>query len=46
MGQGPYSRAPAEAVIALAMAMGAVVGSGVVDDRLREGLKVNGLRGT
>jgi len=46
VGQGPYARAPAEAVIALAMDMVAVVGSGVVDGRLREGLKVNGLRGT
>ena len=46
MGQGPRSRAPAEAAIALAMDMVAVVGDLVVDGLLREGLEVNGLRST
>jgi hypothetical protein len=46
VGQGPCSRAPAEAAIALAMDMVAVVGDLVVDGLLREGLEVNGLRST
>jgi len=46
MGQVPRSRTPAEAAIALAMDMGAVVGGLGVEGRLRKGIKVNGLRGT
>jgi hypothetical protein len=46
MGQMPRSRTPAEAAIALAMDMVAVVGGLGVAGRLRQGLKVNGLRGT
>jgi hypothetical protein len=45
-GQGPRSRAPAEAAIALAMDMVAVVGNLGVDVLLREGIEVNGLRST
>ena len=45
MEQEPCSRAPAEAVIALAMDMVAVWGGGVVAGRLRERLEVHGLRG-
>jgi hypothetical protein len=46
MGQMPHARTPAEAAIALAMDIVAVVGGLGVEGRLREGLKVNGLRGT
>src|SRR2546428_1232776 len=41
-----FSRTPAEAAIALAMDLGAVVGGLSVAGRLREGLEVNSLRGT
>ena len=44
-GQVPRSRTPSEAAIALAMAMGAVWGGLGVAGRLRQGIKVNGLRG-
>ena len=46
VGQGPCSRAPAEAAIALAMDMVAVVDGLGVDGRLRESLEVHGALGT
>ena len=45
-GAGLRLGTPAEAAIALAMDMVAVVGDLVVDGLLREGLEVNGLRST
>ena len=45
-GARPFSRTPAEAAIALAMDLVAVVGGLSVAGRLREGLEVNSLRGT
>ena len=44
-GQVPRSRTPSEVAIALAMDMGAVVGSLGVEGLCRQGLQVNGLRG-
>jgi len=46
MGPVPRSRTPAEAAIALAMDVVAVLGGLGVDGLLRQGIKVNGLRGT
>ena len=46
MGQGPRSRTPSEAAIALAMDMVAVLGGLGVEGLLRQGIKVNELRGT
>jgi hypothetical protein len=45
VGQGPYARAPAEAVIALAMDMVVVLGGGVVAGRFCERREVHGLHG-